>query len=643
MNQKYSGMKIFLISVFLQLFVLNICVKAQQNPVVPDSVINHNFVYTNLDNNSNSANFISKINVLYNINKFAVSFKNFFSSNVTKLSENFYRDYNDFNFRTDYKISNLLSTGLGTQYRTLSDNRDIEINKDRTSFYLADINYTPLNNISVNSKIGLKSEDQIGERNMGISGELNSEISNLNFRDFIGDGKYHLSYDNLTQKTNYNIDLNTTVNKQLTDRALNSSIIRFYDLRSDFYIPATTSIRENYNIVNNIQSRVESNIFVQDNLQYFIYNDLKFQIGGNYSVKNITAEYKYKPTIDNLIFENIYDTKVTENVLQEMSNIEYLKKSVGVKLWFTYSERAEIHKPINTSGIPDQYLHELNNIEIDKNNNSRTTSLILESFYSPVNTHTFRFSTTSSVLRYDTDSPTNFDDRDEINVVSAISHKYNNFNNFDLETIFEFNQSILNYLYKEKSANNNTNRIYKLTTRSNFRPVKRLLTTNLFQVLSNYTVYKYEDLVSEVQSFSFRQLFLADSSNYVISSKFNFDFFGNLKFYEQGEFNDKNFSVRPIAYYDERKYNPQINYTMTDFIQLSAGFRYFIQRQYYYINGVKFLKRTFANYGPLGRLTVLMSNRSRIDFTASQEFTETSDNTLNTSSPSLLINILWNF
>jgi hypothetical protein len=636
-------MKIYLISFTVYLLFFNqYLILAQQNQNIPDSNTTNNFIYTNLENNSNSANLISRINMLYNLKKFTVFFKNNFTSNVTKLSDNFYRDYNDLKFITDYNVNDKFSSGAGIQYRTLSDNRNIEINKGKTGFYFADIKYKPVNNIFVDSKIGLKNEEQIGEKNMGISGELNSEISNLNFQDFIGEGKYHLSYDNLSQRTNYNIDLNTTINKQFSDRSFNTSIIKFYDLRSDFYIPATTSIKENYNIVNNIQSRVESYIYLQNNLQYLIDKDLKFQLLGNYTIKNITAGYKYKPGAENVVFENIYDTKVTENTFQASGNLEYSKKLLNAKLWITYSERTENHTTINTENIPNQYLYILNKIETDKNNNSRATSLIFESSFLPVNSHIFRFSLTSSILKYDTDSKDNYDDRDELNIISAVSHKYNNFYNFDVETIIEYNANTLNYLFKEKSSNNNTNKIYKLTTRSNFIPIKILTTKNLFQVLANYTVYKYEDLISQVQSFSFRQLFLSDTTNLIITKNITFDFFGNLKIYEQGEYNDENFSVRPIAYYDERRINPQLNFFLTNFIQISAGFRYFIQRQYYYVNGTKYLKRTYANYGPIGKFSVFMNKKAQINLTVSQEYIENSDNSVNSNSMNLLINILWN-
>ena len=258
------------------------------------------------------------------------------------------------------------------------------------------------------------------------------------------------------------------------------------------------------------------------------------------------------------------------------------------------------------------------------------------------NTQSVRFSGSTSVLRYDTDSEDNFDDRDELNSVINLTHKYDNLDNFILETTFEYNMATLSYLFKEKSSNNNANKIYRLTSRSVFSPVKQILTKNSLQVLANYTVYKFEDIISQIQSFSFRQLTIADTTNYSINRNFFFDFFGNFKLYEQGSYNEKNFSERPLTYYDERKFYAFLGYKFTENLIFSIGFNHFIQRQYNYDSGIKFLKRTISNYGPVGKLQYYFMKNSKIEFTGSKDFLESSDNTLVNRSESLFINILWN-
>lgn len=635
-------MKKFSINIFIFLFLTFHFAVAQLNRFSTDSLYRENSISTNLDNNVNSALLNSKINVNHDVKKLNFIFINNFSSDVTKLTDKYYRDYNDFSATANYKISKNFKSGIGVQYRTLSDNRAIEINKDENVFYYTNFDYKPGNDFYINSKIGIRNEEQIGEKNTGLGGILSSEFNGFNLYNFISDGNLNLSYDKLTQKTNYSIEFNTNVFKRFTERSENNTIIRFYDRRSDFYIPATGSIIGSYNIKNNIQSRIESYIYVEDKLKYGISDHLNFNILGAYTAKFIDSRYEYIPSSQNIVLENIYNAKVSENGFQAGTNLEFSTKNYSAKIWMLYSERVEQHNPADIGEFPSSIIRELERLEKDKDNNSKNTSLVLEASANITNAHSFRFSGSSSILKYDTDSKDNYDDRDELNSILNISHKYSNLRNFILETTFEYNMATLSYLFKEKSSNNNTNKIYRLTSRSVFNPAVSLSTKNSLQVLANYTVYKFEDIVSKIQSFSFRQLTIADTTNYNFSRNIFFDFFGIMKIYEQGAYNEKEFSERPLAYFDDRKLNAFLGYKLTENLIFSFGFAHFIQRQYIYDSGIRYLRRTISNYGPIGKIQFYFKNNSKIEVTGSKDFMESSDNTIINKSESLYINVLWN-
>lgn len=630
------------INTFLFVFVFCSFAFSQINRTILDSISGDNFILTNFNSNINSAFLSSKVNLNMDYDKINFIIKNNYTSDVTKLTDNYYRDFNEFSGTTNYKISKTLKSGPGIQFRTLSDNKSIDVNKDRNTFYYTNMDYKPNNNFYVNTKVGIRNEEQIGEKNTGLGGILSSEYIGMNLYNFMSDGNINLSYDNLTQKTNYNLELNSNVYKRFNNRSENSAIIRFYDRRSDFYIPATSSIVLNDGVKNNIQSRLESFVYVEDKMRYGFTDNINLNISGVYLAKFINNKYKYIPNSQSIILENIYNAKVNENGFQAGSNLEYATRKYNARLWLVYSERVEQHAPEDINDYSSTITRELNKIENDKNNNSRNTSLLLEASAMLTNTQSVRFSGSTSILRYDTDSKENFDDRDELNSILNVTHKFDNLSDFLLETTFEYNMATLSYLFKEKSSNNYTNKIYRLTSRSVFLPVKQLLTKNSLQVLANYTVYKFEDIVSQIQSFSFRQLTVADTTDYNISKNFFFDFFGNFKFYEQGSYNEKEFSEKPLTYYDERKFYTFLGYKFTENLIFSVGFNHFIQRQYIYDSGNKYLRRTISNYGPVGKLQYYFMKNSRIEITGSKDFLESSDNTLINRSESLFINILWN-
>lgn len=635
-------MKISSLNILIFFFAFANFSTAQINRIAVDSSDKENLVMTNLSDNVNSATLNTKIKINYDYRKINFVFKNNFSSDVTKLSENYVRDFNELNANVNYKISDNLKTGPGLLYRTITDNRAIDVNKDRNAFYYANFEYKPGRNFYINSKIGVRNEEQIGEKNTGLGGMLTSDYNNLNLYNFISDGNVNMSYDKLTQKTNYNLELNTNVYKSFTDRSENNTIVRFYDRRSDFYIPATASIVSNHSVKNNIQSRVESFIYLEDRLRYGIADNINFNLLGSYTAKFIDSRYKYIPTSQSIVFENVYNAKVNENGFQAGTNLEYLSRKYAAKLWLVYTERVEQHTPEDIGSYPSSVIRELERLEKDKDNNSKNTSLIIEATAFLTNMHSVRISGSTSVLRYDTESKDNFDDRDELNSILNISHKFDNLRNFLIESTFEYNLATLSYIFKEKSSNNNSNKIYRLTARSVYSPAENFLTKNSVQVLANYTVYKFEDIISKIQSFSFRQLTFADTTAYNISRSIFFDFFGNLKMYEQGSYNEKEFSEKPLAYYDERKFHAFLGYKFTENLIFSLGFGHFIQRQYIYDTGKKFLRRTIANYGPVGKLQYYFTRNSKIEITGGKDYLESSDNNIVTKSESLFINILWN-
>lgn len=606
-----------------------------------DTAFTNNFLSTDLVNEYNAASLKARLNVQGIREKFKYSITNQFFSDVTKLTENFARDNNNLKVDASYSVTRKLYAGLGVQSFSLSDNKDIELNKGYNNFYYASVDYEPFSSVTLISRLGLKGEEQIGQKNTGPAGYLESRLRNLNIQGFITNGGISLSHDRLSEKTNYSYEINTNVKKTFTENSKNTAFVRAYTYRSDFYTPATTSILEGYNVKNNIQSRFEEYAYLGDELDYRFSKIFKVQLNGFYLLKNIKNTYKYKPAT-NIITENIYDYKVNENLLQAGIKGELNSGRLYSRVELAYNERNEVHNLINAESLSQAQKRELERIEKDKNNNSRSSYVLLEAYYTISNTQLIRFSGSSSLLKYDTDSEQNSDDRDELAINGMLTHRYDNLRNFNIETSFEYNTGVLNYLFKEKSSNNNTNRIYKLTSRSSFVPSTGLVTKNLFQVLANYTVYKYEDLLSQVQSFSFRQLYLYDSTTYDLTKELKLNLHISLRFYEQGQYNERNFSVKPIAYFDERNIQTGIIFRIKDFIFLSTGFKHFIQRQYIYDKSEKSLRRTYAAYGPVAGIYFRLARNSHIELNGGLDYIKASDNTLTSLSKNLIISILWN-
>lgn len=635
-------MKACLIKFVMGFLIIAETATAQFSVLPLDTVYNYNFLNTDLVNDINLASLNSILNYSGRHKRFGITVGNYYLSNVSKFGQNFYTDYNNFKLILSYALKRNLEAGLGFQNKFYTDDKNVKTNKNNSSYYFLNTDYFPQRNLRLNSRLGFKLEDQIGEFNKGFSGILTAEGNNLSLDSYIGDGYVTLFYENLIQKQNHNYEINSSLYKRFTSETDNTGSIRYYNQRNDIYSPATPSVAIEYNVRNNIEKRIENYFRIGDNLNYLINPNLNLSLSGFFVNRIITRQFKYLPSTASILFENVYDTKILENNLVFAADLNFNWNRIISQFRMIYDERSENHSLINVSGLNQSQISELKRAEKNKNNNSRRTSALIDFNYLYSNTNTLGLTGSTSLLRYDTDFEENYDDRDELESIISAYHRYDNLINFHVQTRFEIILSKLSYIFSQKSANNYRNRIYKLSSESYFKPAEKFTTRNYVQVLANYTVYDYEDIVSQVQSFSYRQLYIRDSSAYNLTKNLSLDFNAELKFYEQGQFNNSNFSVKPVAYYAEQFYLPGINYFVNKSLLIGIGYKFFSQRRYQYENSEKRLANVYSTYGPLGKIILYLYNNSIINFTGGYDIIKYQSPPQSNSSVNLQFNVNWN-
>lgn len=616
---------------------------AQSNTTFIDSTYLNNFIYTEFENNINTARLNSRINYSYYNPKYFITFKNFYNSDVSKLSQNFYRDYDNLKLEALYLKSEKLNFGGGIRSSILSDQRITSNNINNNYFVYSAANYNFTPEIGMRLNAGVKRENQIGEVTSGFSGEFKSDIPYLNIENYIARSNIYLSYDALDKKKNYQNELYSEVYKKFDDGSSNTGIVKYYSLRRDFFVTATQNISQLNGIQNNVESRIENTVQMEDNFNYQLSQNGLLKLGGLYLSKVINREFKYDADPQNVLIENIYDTKINENKLEFYSGLQYRFFNFGLNTEISYAERSENHELTNPGLYSQSQLTELEKVEKNKNNNSKKTYLNYELGYELSKVHALEFRGYASILHYDTDSKTNFDDRDEQIQIYSLSHNYNNSTDFKVRTTFDVNVSKLQYIFAERSANNYINRIYKLTSESEYKILPNLITKNTFQVLANYTVYDFEDIISQIKSFSYRQLNLKDSTLYQMNKNISFEVYGEAKIYEQGEFNNNAFTINPIFYNVDKSGFFQMNYDINRFIRLSGKASYFEQQVFNYQDGNKLLKSTFRTSSLMGKIFLYLAKNSLINFTYSVDYLRYDAEEQNYNTNTVSLNVFYNF
>jgi hypothetical protein len=611
-----------------------------------DSNITRNFIYTNFDNNLLSANFLSKLNFTGRKKKVNFFLKNYYSSSVTKLNEKLFRDFDNVKTGVGYYAAENLNLSVNYLGTVFSDDKTFKLDGTSSSMFYASASYDGnVGDASVYSFVnaGYKLEDQLGEKNRGpaFAGEFN--IYNLNISDYIIDGQLKLGYENLDPRKNSWVSSRVYFDKSFQDNlAKNEFEGVFSRTKKGYYFPADMNSIIQYGINNNVENRTEYIIKGFDRFDYTISKSVDFYLTLNPIYHDVQKINQYLPVLVSAA-PSIYDTDIQDFSINGDAALRFNLKKLAFQIKTSYTERDQRNLLVNPSRINKNFVDQIQKLEAGKDNHSSLFKLSGDASYDVTLSNRFDAAGSASILRYDTPGGQNFDSRDELNFLMYLSHRYNNLKNLELITSVDLNLYHTVYVFAEKSANNNWNRVLRFTSRSQFTPVSWIRNLGQFSILANYTVYDFEDIISTVKSYSYRQLNIKDSLIVSPFTHFGFDIYGEVKLYERGELNWREFSQRPINYFEDKIINSELNYFFNKFTTISGGYRFFQQTRYNYNSGIKVFDTFLRTSGPFVRLSVYWKNNSRIDLITSYDYYKYGDSTPSSSNSSTYINVLWNF
>ena len=611
-----------------------------------DSNITRNFLLTYFDNNKNTAALISRFNFYKKHKRFNVFVKNYYSSSVTKLNENLYRDFDNVKITGGYAVSNSLNISANYFGQFFSDDRTFQLKGSSSNMgYLSALYDNVINGSQIYSTLnaGYKVESQYDELNKGPSFSGDFSIYNLNLSDFLVDGQLRLGYETLDPRKKSLLYSRIYFEKPFENNlARNEFDGTFSMVRKDFYFPADNLSVQQYGIKNNIEKRIENIFKFYNRFDYTISDHVAVVFNLNPDYRRITKENTYIPVTTNTQ-PSIYDTDIQELSFAGDIAINFQYRKLDYQLKVYYRERDEKHFLMNAGRINNNFVNIIENNEATKNNHSSIFKLNGNVYYNINLMNRVEFSGSASILKYDTQSDLNYDDRDELGYLVYVAHRFNNLRNLILVTSFDVNLYHTVYILAQKSSNNNWNRVIRFTSKSYFEPSDNFRNVGTFSVLANYTVYDFQDIISSVKSYSFRQLNLKDSLIVRFSRHFGTDIYGEVKLYERGELNWNDFTQRPVNYFEDKIINSELNYFFNNFITFSGGYRWFEQRRFNYVDG----ERVFDNYvrttGPFVKIRAEWKRNSVIELLGTYDYYRYGDGSPGSDNGNVYLNASWNF
>lgn len=594
--------------VFPSLFAQDLTRGAELGQQVADTVTGKNNASILFEKNINTFNWLERAIVDTTAGAIGIRLREQYTSTVTFLDGG--TGGGPRNLRSDqlnlsFEVRRPLTPQLIPQSRWSSlvydDNKSVGLSTASIHNYLGGLEYFPLESVSLTPLIGYRWDKQAGFRDKGFSYLIGAETHNISANGFLLAAEGQFREDRLDPRklqTHF-----TTVGAQKTfeGRTRDSIEFGFRQNRREFYVVALDTA--GLMIGSNIESRIDRYLTFTNLLDYEVDRDLLASLFVNVYSRLLDKDIRYRverPT-------NVFDTQIEEFRLETYLQATYRPVNGGLSATarMYYSERNETHSAKAYPGAPQNLLRPANNLEKQKDNLARRTALSGRVEIPVSLSDTVRVSGAAGILRYDTPSEDNDNDRDELLIALSIATTHRLSQYLDLGLSLEGNLSHIVYLigYSPQSsfapsANNNYNRVLRLSPRVTYRPLRQITTMNAFEVLANYTVYDFEQQLARIKSFSYRQFSWLDSTSVDVTRRIGLDFFAYLKLYERGQLKWSEFSEQTENSFVDRTYAGQVRFSPWEGLLFGVGMRYFSQSRYIFGENGKTLDSFLRSIGP---------------------------------------------
>lgn len=488
-----------------------------------------------------------------------------------------------------------------------SDNKGTGLNSASTYTLAGGADFALLPWLMMTPLAGYRWDTQAGIRDRGPMYSLSATVPALEADGYqiSGSGQYRV--DRLDPRTLEGHAARMEIQKSFSRLTRDSLDMTFTRSRREFYAVADS----------NIESRAENVFSVANRLDYDIdpsvTTTIFFAVNGRVldkDLRNWNAVGASDAPLNTRIDEFRFDTYIQTSYQRDNG------RAAGWLRLF-YSERTESHaakRPSVSSPAIELRFGERNRQEQLKDNSARRT-LLSGALDVPLSLSD-RISLTGSagILRYDTPSDLNVEDRDELLVALTLATSHRISPVLELGVVVDGTLGHTVYLLKERSANNTINRVLRLSPRVIFRPVSWITSLNAFEVLANYTVYDFERQLASVKSFSYRQFGLVDSTAFDVTHRLGVDVFAYLRVYERGQLKWSEFREHTENSAVEETYALQVRFMPDRGSLFAAGFRYFGQSRYIYAGGARVLESFLSSVGPTCAISWEPGRHSRIQF-----------------------------
>jgi len=356
-------------------------------------------------------------------------------------------------------------------------------------------NYKPKNNLIISPYTGYQRAQNKSNIDWGWDLGLKGE-----YNDFI--------LDEYQGNLNAQIDYDFYPNRQNSIQGIQ------LDFKTKFSPVTTDSIKAYYN---------------HSNKQYYAPSDDRL-LNVKYDEKYMHNFFEYRlSSVTNLDLLTILSSRNIYDNSRSVPNRDVLRFENRLNLYYLFN------KFIINFGF-DTFQETQNNSGINTDSDALQSNIRTNVTYNLTPKDQLEFKFALVKFQFDTpDSIKNNDDRDDLWFVGGLEYlrQFSPVLYFGIEAYMKFFHRV--YIFKERSANNNWNRIFRLSTFVEYTG-RNFRNTLKNEILANYTVYDFEEQFSQSQSFIFRKYTLENSLSFSILPKLKTGLNGRYEFEDKGSF-----------------------------------------------------------------------------------------------------------
>ena len=510
-------------------------------------------------------------------------------------------------FGVNHPLNDYSSVTTRWSSLVFADNRGIGLSNAFSHALLGGVTFLPIDNLSLTPFGGYRWDGQGGLHDEGAAFGLEADLRPMDLDGYLFSGTARLRRDALTPRLLENHNAQLSIFKPFGAFSRDSLDVRFLQTRREFYSRGDSVI----------ESRTDRYFSLANLIAYEITRDLMTSVFVSISTRLLDKDER--TLFDAAWSPTTFDTQIEEFHLDTYVQVAYqtVDRLTSMLLRFGYSERSEAHRAKTPEQMPANVavlFGERNRQEQTKDNYARKVALTGGLTHRLFDATDIFLTGSAGILRYDTPSELNYEDRDELLVALSLGLHHTFSRMLEAQVTLDGTLSHLVYLLKERSANNNHNRVLRLAPQTTWRPVSWLVTRNTFEVLANYTVYDFEKQLALVQSFSYRQFSWIDTTRAEFSPSVGLDFFTYLKLYERGSLKWEEFRERTENSYIDRTLAVQVRFSPLETAVFAVGLRYFSQSRYVFTDGVRSPDSFTSSVGPTCAVRWAFGPHSRLKF-----------------------------